>query len=243
MQPYFFPYLGYFSLLKNTEKFILLDSVQFIRHGWIERNRILKLDGNCMYIKVPLIKHSRGTLIKNIRIKNDQNWKNKILSQIQHYKKKAPFFIDVKNLLNTIFEKKMEDITTLNCFCLESVCNYLGFRPDISIFSNLDLTIDIPTSPDEWALNICKSIGNVTEYWNPPGGIDFFNRDKYEKEGIKLNFQKIQLLEYKQLGNPFLPGLSIIDVMMFNSPETINTMLGDYKIIYKPSQNKLDIKS
>ena len=92
MQPYFFPYIGYFSLIKHTDDFILLDTVQFIRHGWIERNRILKPSDGWQYIMVPLKKHSRETLIKNIEINNEQQWKEKILAQLQHYKKQAPYF-------------------------------------------------------------------------------------------------------------------------------------------------------
>ena len=92
MQPYFMPYLGYFSLIKNTDEFILFDTVQFIRHGWIERNRILKPSGGWQYFQVPIIKENgRETVIKNVRINNSENWKSKILAQLQHYKKKAPY--------------------------------------------------------------------------------------------------------------------------------------------------------
>ena len=91
MQPYFMPYIGYISLIKNTDQFILFDTVQFIRHGWIERNRILKPNEGWQYIQVPLIKdNGRDTVIKNVRINNAENWKSKIIAQLQHYKKKAP---------------------------------------------------------------------------------------------------------------------------------------------------------
>ena len=86
MQPYFFPYLGYFGLINHTEKFILFDTVQFIRHGWIERNRILKPMEDWQYIAVPLKKHSQKTLIKDIEINNSIDWKNKIFAQLTHYK-------------------------------------------------------------------------------------------------------------------------------------------------------------
>lgn len=89
MQPYFFPYLGYFSLIKHTDRFILFDTVQFIRHGWIERNRILKPNEGWQYIQVPLIKDKgRDTVIKDVKIRNTENWQQKIIAQLQHYKKK-----------------------------------------------------------------------------------------------------------------------------------------------------------
>src|SRR5690606_17982699 len=88
MQPYFFPYLGYISLIKHTDKFILLDTVQFIRKGWIERNRILKQKEGWLYIQVPLKKENgRSTLIKDCKLDNSKPWKDKILAQFQIYKK------------------------------------------------------------------------------------------------------------------------------------------------------------
>jgi hypothetical protein len=92
----------------------------------------------------------------------------------------------------------------------------------------MNLNIQQPKAPDEWALYISLAMGDVDEYWNPPGGMEFFDKSKYDKAGIKLVFQKPVLKEYNQRRQPFEPGLSIIDVMMFNSPEDINTMLDEY---------------
>ena len=231
MQPYFFPYIGYFSLIKHTDEFILLDTVQFIRHGWIERNRILKPSDGWQYIMVPLKKHSRETLIKDIEINNDQQWKEKILAQLQHYKKQAPYFSNVIDILNEIFSKEYATIVDLNLASLKTVCNYLGINTPIQVFSLMNIDIEPANAPDEWALNICKALGNVDEYWNPPGGQSFFDRKKYENAGINLKFHSAILTEYDQKRNVFEPGLSIIDVMMFNSVEEINKMLNDYELL------------
>jgi hypothetical protein len=230
MQPYFFPYIGYFSLIKQTDEFILLDKVQFIRHGWIERNRMLKQDKDWIYIKVPLIKNSSFQLISELKIDNTQSWKSKIISQIQPYKKKAPHYYKVLSLINSIFDQEYESIVELNKDILNAVCNYLGISKKIQVFSEMKLEIENPNLPDEWALNICKSIGNITEYWNPIGGESFFDPIKYEKENIKLRFLKVSLDTYPQFGNAFEPGLSILDVMMFNTIEDINTMLDKYTL-------------
>jgi hypothetical protein len=114
MQPYFFPYLGYFSLIQNTDKWIVFDEVQFIRHGWIERNRILKPGDGWQYISVPLEKHSRETLIKEIKIRNSEDWKGKILRQLEHYKKIAPYYSDVIEFLNIVFKIETTNIVKLN---------------------------------------------------------------------------------------------------------------------------------
>ena len=227
MQPYFFPYIGYFSLIKHVDKFILLDDVQFIRHGWIERNRILKPTGGWQYIAVPLRKHDQTTRIKDIEIKNEIDWKQKILAQLVHYKR-APYYREVIQILEEIFQKEYNTITELNAAALRVSIRYLGIVTPIEIFREMDVRIGEVTSPDEWALNICKAIPEVNEYWNPPGGKTFFDSSKYKDNGIELRFEKVNITEYTQNGCSFEPGLSIIDVMMFNSPEKIYRMLDDY---------------
>ena len=231
MQPYFFPYLGYFSLIKNTDRFILFDIVQFIRHGWIERNRILKPQNGWQYISVALIKHSRDTKIKDIKINNEVDWKDKILRQLEHYKKIAPFYKNTIDIVKIALDINTDSIVELNENILKTICEYINIEINLDIFSRMDLSIDKVNAPDEWALNICKALGNVDEYWNPEGGIEFFDRDKYEKSGIKLNFLKINLESYSQKRKEFQSGLSIIDVMMFNEPKKINMMLDNYKLL------------
>lgn len=231
MQPYFMPYIGYISLLKHTDKFVLFDTVQFIRHGWIERNRIIKPNGGWQYIQVPLVKFSRETLIKDVQINNSIDWRNKILAQLQHYKKIAPYYFKTIKFLQSIFEIDYSDIVTVNKKALEMILEYLGLNKHIEVFSQMDLQIDPVKAPDEWALNICKAIGCVDEYWNPPGGLSFFDKTKYDEAKINLKFHSIKLTEYDQKQNCFESGLSIIDVMMFNNAEEINHMLDKYEFI------------
>ncbi len=231
MQPYFFPYLGYFSLIKHTDRFILFDSVQFIRHGWIERNRILKQNEGWLYIQVPLVKSGRETLIKDIKIKDSEDWKNKIISQLQTYKKIAPNYYVIMKLVNELFSENFSDIVSLNKKAFELVCAYLGISRQFEVFSKMNLEIEPVSSPDEWALNICKALGNVSEYWNSTGGLTFFDRSKYEDSGIKINFQKVEITAYDQKRTNFEPGLSILDVMMFNSVEEIHKMLDCFELV------------
>jgi hypothetical protein len=231
MQPYFFPYLGYLSLIKHTEMFILFDSVQFIRHGWIERNRILKPNDGWQYIKVPLQKYSRDTLIKDIKINNTTKWGEKNLAQIQHYKKTAPFYLETIELLQSIFNNKYDDIVNLNMNALVAVLKYLQIDRPIKVYSKMNISIDKVKAPDEWALNICKALVNIDEYWNPIGGRNFFDRKKYSQANINLKFHTVNISKYKQKSNIFTPNLSIIDVMMFNSKEVINKMLDNYELI------------
>ena len=229
MQPYFFPYIGYFSLIKHVDEFILFDTPQFIRHGWIERNRIKNAGGGDVYISVPLLKHSQKTAIQNILINNEMDWKNKILAQLVHYKK-APYYKEVTEMLRALFEKEYLDIVTLDKVTLEKVCEYLNIDTEIKVFSQMNLEIEQVLAPDEWALNICKAIPGANEYWNPPGGKAFFDVSKYDKAGIDIRFQEVEITEYQQGKNAFEAGLSIIDVMMYNSSQTIHRMMDNFKL-------------
>ncbi|SDH86703.1 MULTISPECIES: WbqC family protein [Winogradskyella] len=230
MQPYFLPYLGYFALLKHTDLFILFDTPQYIRHGWIERNRILSLKGEPIYIKVPLVKHKRDAVINHILINNSLQWKQKIYAQLQHYKKKAPYYNNTILLLDRIFEDEYYDITSLNAKALTIISEYLEISTPIKIWSKMDVEIEAANHPDEWALNICKAIDAKT-YYNPIGGKDFFNKEKYTNDNVVLKFLEIEPISYKQFSNEFEPFLSIIDVLMFVDKKSIMEMLTQIKLI------------
>lgn len=228
MQPYFLPYLGYYSLIKHTDKWIVFDPVQYIRHGWIERNRILKPGEGWQYIGVPLVKHNRDTLIKDIKIRVAEDWKNKIFRQLDHYKK-APFYKETIAILNESFAINTDSITALNTHILNITCKYLQIPFTYSIFSEMNINIEPVTDAGEWALHISKAL-NASEYINPPGGVELFEEEKFKVAGISLKFLQINLHEYSQRRQVFEPGLSIVDVMMFNSAEAINEMLNDIKV-------------
>lgn len=229
MQPYFFPYIGYFQLINAVDRFILLDTVQFIRHGWIERNRILKQNEGWLYIKVPLRKHGRDTLIKDIYIR-EENWQQKIIAQLSIYKKKAPYYCQTIELILEIFEEiKTTFIVEFNLFALEKICSYIGVTTPISVFSEMNLDIENVCASDEWALNISKAM-KANTYINPIGGLNIFDKSKFECNGIKLKFIDSLDFAYNQKRSNFETGLSIIDVMMFNSPEAIREMLDNYEL-------------
>jgi hypothetical protein len=229
MQPYFFPYLGYFSLIKHTDTFILLDTVQYMRHGWIERNRILKQGDGWLYVKVPLIKDSRESLIKDIKLDKNQPWATKVKAQMQVYRKTAPYYSSVAPLIEEVLAREYEGITELNKASMGIVCDYLGIENDIRVFSEMDVNIVDPNAPDEWALNICIAM-DIKEYWNPPGGRSFFDKSKYDKAGVKIRFHEIEPYIYNQGNREFEPGLSAIDTLMFNSINDINGMLDKYEL-------------
>jgi len=230
MQPYFLPYLGYFTLIKHADRFIIFDVVQFIRHGWIERNRILKPVEGWQYIQVPLEKCPRETKIREMRIRTSEHWEEKIFRQLEHYRKKSPYFCQVTGFLREALDYRTDSLVGLNARLLDKTCQYLGLPFRVEILSEMDLPIEPANAPDEWALNICKALGANT-YLNPPGGIIFFDRSKYFEAGIELQFLKVNLKPYSQKRDRFEEGLSILDVMMFRDPHEIRSMLDDVEYL------------
>lgn len=224
MQPYFMPYLGYFALINYVDEFILFDTPQYIRHGWIERNKVLKLDGDTLYIKVSLNKHARKTSIKEVSINNNLNWQSKIIAQLGHYKKKAPFYNQVMELLESLFDKEYTSIVNLNQDALKVVMEYLQIKTPIRVWSKMNIKIGQVDAPDEWALKITKALGAKT-YVNPPGGKDFFDKSKYDQNNINLKFLEYTPQAYNQFGNTFVSHLSILDILMFCSADETKSML------------------
>lgn len=239
MQPYFLPYLGYFSLIYEADQFIILDTVQFQRKSWMTRNRIINTNGGSTYINLPVKKASLDTYIKEIVINNDIDWKAKLFNQLLVYKR-APYYKEVIEVLERALSINNKTLTDINKNLLVEISNYLNLNCEIKVFSEMGLDIENVHAPDEWALNISKEL-NATEYINAPGGVCFFNRRKYEDNNIKLKFIKNKLKAYKQLHLDFVPGLSIVDVMMFNSLSEIHEMLGDYAEVYQQTISEVSI--
>lgn len=232
MQPYFFPYLGYFALIKYTDRWIVFDNVQYIERGWINRNRIINpTKPEDMYISIPLKNHHREVLIKDVLISNNENYKEKILAQIwDAYKKRGNYFNSVYKIVEKVLSLKTRNLTELNIYALKMVSEYLNIPFNYEVFSNMNLDIDEVHNSGEWALNISKAL-NADTYVNPPGGMSLFDKKIFRENNINLEFLKVNLKPYNQKKAFFIEGLSIIDVMMFNSVKEINQMLDDYVIL------------
>ena len=227
MQPYFFPYLGYFDLINYTDKWIVFDEVQYIRHGWINRNRILHPSGDWLYIIVP-VRHTREMPIREVTIAEDGKWKKRILGQLQHYKRQAPYYDEVMDLMEDCFALEEHRISHFNVFALRKVCAYLGIRFDFAMFSQMNLHLENIEGPGDWALRISQAMG-AGEYANPPGGQALFNKERFSASNIKLTIRNLPPLIYDCPGYKFIPNLSIIDVLMWNAAETIMNHLDQHR--------------
>ncbi|GAB2530988.1 WbqC family protein [Rufibacter soli] len=227
MQPYFLPYLGYFQLIKSVDKFIFYDDVNYIKQGWINRNNIL-INNKASLFTVPLDSPSSFNLIKDTKLnfKIYPIWVIKFLKTIEQNYKKAPFYIEVSRLLTVIFGSDSKTIANLNVYSVILISKYLGldtrFVESSCVYNNSYL------KGQERIINICKQEG-AKHYVNPIGGVNLYSKTDFLFNGIELSFIKTEFQLYKQFYEEgFVPGLSILDVLMFNSKEVVREMLDDY---------------
>ncbi|MCU0857992.1 MAG: WbqC family protein [Pontiellaceae bacterium] len=225
MQPYFFPYLGHFDLINRADEWIVFDTAQYMRHQWVNRNRILHPNAGWQYVTIPLKKHTRETLINRIEAAENSDWRGRILRQLQHYRKSAPFYAEVTGFLEECFAVEGGNLTELNAVMLERTCRHLGIATPFHILSRMDLVLEGPIEePGDWALRIAYAFG-ADEYVNAAGGAELFDAAKFAAHGIALFIQSYTHMTYPCGPFRFEPGLSIIDVMMWNSPEAIRAHL------------------
>ena len=224
MQPYFFPYLGYWQLLANVDKYVVYDDVTYIKGGWINRNNFL-INGQKNLLTMRLEKANSYTLIKDITIKDDFV---KFLKTIEMGYKKAPFFEDIFRLLKDICQCPDKKLGQFLFNSHIKICEYLGIDTELILSSSFDKHTELKGK--DKVISICKQLG-ADEYINAIGGQELYDKKEFAENGIRLNFLQANLREYRQLKNEFVAGLSIIDIMMFNSKEEIKEMLNDFNLV------------
>ncbi|MHA1342183.1 MAG: WbqC family protein [Promethearchaeota archaeon] len=227
MQPYLFPYIGYFQLINAVDKFVILDDVNFIKRGWINRNYIL-VNGKKNLFTVPLEKASQNKLIKDTYVVSDTKWKINFLKTIKFSYSRAPYFKNIYPIIQIIINNKENNLSKFIYYSLIKINEYLNIKtkivPSSEIYRNNHL------KGQYRILDICKK-EKANHYINPPGGQQLYERALFEKNGIKINFIKTNYFFYKQFNNEFVPNLSILDILMFNSKERIYQFLKEYRLI------------
>ncbi|MAF43662.1 MAG: hypothetical protein CMI54_05780 [Parcubacteria group bacterium] len=228
MQPYFFPYLGYFQLINSVDEFIVYDNIQYTKKGWINRNRILFNDSDRV-ITLPLKKASDYLNIIDRQLSD--NWKDdrkKMLNLIHLSYAKAPCFKETYALVEKCLLH--EDVNLFNFLLnsLKGINNHLGIQTPVIISSGLG--IDHSLTGQDKVISICKN-QNALVYINAIGGKELYRGDEFQEHDIRLNFIQSEFITYEQFGRNYLPWLSIIDVMMFNSSQTVKKFLNKYALI------------
>ena len=224
MQPYFLPYIGYWQLINAVDKYVIYDDVQFIKGGWINRNNIL-INGQKQLFNLFLSGASPNKLINEIAVEDNQT---KLIRTIELNYKKAPMYQQVFPLFLHIMEHSDKNLAKFIGNSIVEISKYLSIETEFIYSSTLDK--DNTLRAQDKVLYICKLL-NASKYINAIGGFDLYSKESFANNGIQLSFLESKILPYKQLNSEFVPYLSILDILMFNSQERVKTMLDNYKLL------------
>ena len=228
MQPYFFPYIGYWQLINAVDKFVIYDDVSYIKRGWINRNNIL-VNGHPMLMNVRLKKVSQNKLINEVEVSHDLNYNIDLLKTIKESYSKAPFFEAIFPIVELVINQQEKNLAKYLAFSIKEVCKYLSIDTEIIISSEISKYNEL--KGQDRILDICKLL-STDQYINAIGGRSLYSNKDFDLCGIELKFLKTLNIRYPQLNhNEFVPNLSILDIMMFNSAGQISSMLNDYELI------------
>ena len=238
MQPYLFPYLGYFQLIKSVDIFVLYDEVNFIKKGWINRNRLLEVNKEPVYFTIPIKQQSSFKKIKHTKIV-DHTWKKSLLNLIHYNYKKSPFYKETIPLIVKLLNCNSQYISILNKSSIAQLTNYLSIDTRIVTDMKFDIfeaqllhTKHASKYPlkEKRVIELCKLFG-ASSYTNTINGKALYSKPNFIEHGIELKFIQMASLTYKQNASIFYDKLSIIDVLMNCGQEYTKKLLLQYKLL------------
>jgi WbqC-like protein family len=216
MQPYFLPYIGYFQLIGAVDVFVVYDNIKYTKKGWINRNRMLQ-NGRDVVFSLPLKGDSDFLEVRDRELAADFD-RDRMLNQIRGAYGRAPHFAQTFPLVEEIVRHDERNLFRFLHNSIVRTCEHLGIATKIRISS--DIAIDHGLKGQERVLALCDALGAST-YLNAIGGTELYGKDEFRARGVELKFIKPKPFEYAQFGGAFVSWLSIVDVMMFNSPDTV----------------------
>lgn len=225
MQPYFMPYIGYWQLLAAVDRFVMYDNIQYTKKGWINRNRFLQ-NGQAVLFTIPVKKDSDCLDIVKRSVADDFD-PDKLLNQLDASYRKAPFVHTVFPLMISIIKAEHRNLFEYVRHSIRLTAEYLQIRTPVVISSTI--AIDHSLRGENKVIALCKAMGAAT-YINAIGGQGLYSPSAFQAQGIELQFLKTRPISYLQFAHPFVENLSIIDVMMFNSRDSIQAMIGQYDL-------------
>ena len=228
MQPYFFPYIGYWQLMNAVDRYVIYDDVAFIKNGWINRNRILVHGAPC-YFRLPTVGAGSFVMINEIKLSTEKKLFDKLLRSLETAYGKAPFFAETMPLAESVITCGSEYMADLLEFQIRAMAKHLGMNTEILV-SSRDVVKNTELHGLEKGIDICCNLG-ATEYYNAIGGMELYDKEDFAAKNIKLSFVKTNDIVYRQYKNDFVPNLSIIDVLMFNGAEGTRKLLQEFELV------------
>jgi hypothetical protein len=234
MQPYFFPYLGYFALIASVDRWVVFDVTRYSPKTWMNRNRVLHPQSGWMYVTAPVRGASQSCRIDEVMLDDPDAALASLRGKLAHYRKRAPFFSDVLSVVERGFLHRASDsLRDLDVACIAAVCEYLGIPFEHQICSRLGLDLGGIEHAGQWALAIAQQLG-ASVYVNPPGGVSLFRPEEFAAAGIGLGFLAMPPMIYDTGPFEFAPSLSILDVLMWNPPIDVRNYVSTHASVVAP---------
>jgi WbqC-like protein family len=235
MQPYFFPYLGYFSLIAQSDAWVVFDSAQYTPKTWMNRNRVMRADVGWTWATASVVKGSRSRRIWEIRLVDVEATRRSLLGKLSHYRNKAPYWPLVEGLVEGVFcDLEDDNLSRLNVKGMAAVCAVLEIEFVATVSSERWPELSHMDDPGDWALEISGLLG-ANEYMNPIAGMHLFDKVKFEKRGIRLLSLQPPDFRYEVGPLRFIRDLSILDVLMWNPPSAVRQVITDTALVERAS--------
>jgi hypothetical protein len=227
MQPYFFPYLGYFQLIRACDVFVAFADVQFMQGGWVNRNRVLS-DHRPLWFTLPVASDAIGLPISARRYADgDGRVRARLLRTLHNYRR-APHFDAAMAVIEPLLANPEDNVAAYNTHLLRALSAHLGIGTRILTASDLPPFADL--RGEARVIAMCQALGAST-YVNSIGGVSLYSREAFARAGIELRFLRSEVGPYPQFGREHVASLSIIDVLMFNDAASIRRMLDQYTLV------------
>ena len=227
MQPYFFPYIGYWQLIHAVDRFVIYDDVNFIKGGWINRNRLL-INGEPAYITAPLHQPSPFKRISDTTLLSSSIWRDKLVKMVEMTYRKSPCFAEVFPVIEKLLRHETDNLSDYLAYQLQTLATFMGISTEFVLSSRCYQNDEL--AGQERILDICKREGAST-YINLQGGQALYDGEAFHSAGIYLRFIIMQPIQYKQRAAEFVGRLSIIDALMEIGPIGIRHHLSAFKLI------------
>jgi hypothetical protein len=237
MQPYFFPYLGHFSLITAVDDWLVFDITQYTPKTWMNRNRILNPNDGWQYVSIPLANGSISIKTHEAKILDPVKARENVQGKLSHYKRKAPYYNAVLKLIEETFDDDDDSLVRLDVRGLAAVCRYLNLPFRYRICSEMNLNLPATLGPGEWALEICSQLG-AGSYLNPSSGKALFDRTRFVERGIDLYYAKFTEFHYRTMDYRYESYLSMLDILMWNPPDAISRAAREHIVIESATGNE-----
>jgi hypothetical protein len=219
-QPQYLPWLGYFDKIDRADAFVLLDTVQYKKNEWQNRNRIKTAQGP-QWLTVPVL-YRFPQLICEVGVNGRERWQHRHQQALATNYRKAPHWGHLEGLFEEIFSRSWETVSELNIHVVKRLAALLGIATPIHVASELGT---FPEDPDERLIALTKHFGAGT-YLAGGGGRDYMDLEKYERAGVEVLFQDYRHPRYSQLFGEFEPNMSVIDLIYNHAEKSLSILRG-----------------